>query len=205
MTTESGPALGDNQTRCLRHPGLRDPSRLARHREAREHYLDEVLHPPDRSTLGYGLVVGVLVLILLGAFLVGPLPRSGERDCGVEPGPGVDWNGCSFEALVAPGANLAGANLRNVSLSGADLFGAKLKRADASFAVLPGAFLRGADMYQATLVGANLRQADLSFSSLREADLSYADLTGAQLTGADLAGARLAHTICRTYGANLLI
>ena len=192
MTTESRATSKGTPDGGICHPTLRDPARLARHLGAREHYLDEVLHPPDKSGLSYTVVTAVLVSILIGAFALAPLPKTGERDCDARPGPGVDWNGCSVEA---PGANLVGANLRNVSLRGADLFGARLKRADASFAMLPGSFLRGADLYQAILVGANLQGADLLFSSFRGADLSYADLTGAKLVGADLAGARLVHTV----------
>lgn len=170
MTSDIG-KLPDEPAACeTAHPGLRDAARLARHREARKVYVDELLHPPDTRGTSYPAIAAVLVAILVGRFMFAPLPTTAERDCDANPGPGIDWNGCTFESLVAPGINLAGANLRSVSL-------------------------RGADFNRATLVGANLQQADLSFSSLREADLSYADLTGAQLTGADLAGARLEHTI----------
>ncbi len=195
LTSETRQMVKEDPGCAPRHPGLRDPARLARHEQAHQRYVDEVLHPPDRRYASYAAVTAVLVSILVGGFMFAPLPKTGERDCQAKAGPGVDWNGCSFDSLVAPGVNLAGANLRNVSLRGADLFGARLKQADASYAILAGSFLRGADIQQTTLVGANLQRADLSFSSLREADLSYADLTGAQLTGADLRGARLGHTI----------
>lgn len=184
-----------NQGSGLQHPSLRDATCLARHREARAQYVDELLHQPDRRGMSYAVVAAVLAAVFVGAWIFAPTLLLTERDCAAEARPGVDWDGCSFDALVAPGVNLLGANLRNVTLRGANLSAARLSRADLSFAELPGSFLRGADMQHAILVGANLQRVDLSFSSLRGADLSYANLTGADLTGADLGGAKLDHTL----------
>ena len=116
MTSDTAEMAGEAAECAPAHPGLRDPVRLERHREARKLYVDELLHPPDTRSTGYVAVAAVLVSILVGAFMFTPLPTTAERDCGTKPGPGIDWNGCTFESLVAPGVNLAGANLRNVSL-----------------------------------------------------------------------------------------
>ena len=153
MTSDIG-KLPDEPAECVTaHPGLRDPARLARHRETRQVYVDKLLHPPDPRSTSYPAIAAVLVVILLSGFMFAPLPTTAERDCDANPGPGIDWNGCTFESLVAPGVNLAGANLRSASLRGADLFGGNLKQADVSFATLSGSFLRGADFNRATLVG----------------------------------------------------
>ena len=140
MTSDIG-KLPDETAECVTaHPGLRDPARLARHREARKVYVDELLHPPDTRSTSYPVIAAVLVAILVGGFMFAPLPTTAGRDCDANPGPGINWNGCTFESLVAPGVNLAGANLRSVSLRGADLFGGVSSRRMCRLRPCPGRF-----------------------------------------------------------------
>ena len=147
-----------------------------------------------------------LVLTGLAALLLGGLLPTGaaEAACTDPPGPGVNWQRCSFDGLDLTSLDLTGARLRDGSFFRTDFSGSSLSETEslrAKFvnatmkevvfdgAKLYEADLTKADLTDASLVGADLRRAKLFRATLRGADLTDARLTGADLTRADLSGA----------------
>jgi len=121
--------------------------------------------------------------------------------CTDPPGPGVNWQRCSFDGSDLGAVDLSGARLRDVSFFRADLSGSNLTKSDSSGAkyinakmhstVLDGAKLYDADLTKADLTGASLVGADLRLARFYRATLRGADLTKARLRGTDLARADL--------------
>ena len=137
------------------------------------------------------LAVAFFALALALTLLLGDGERDGLADCEAVPAPGVSWQNCRKEGLVAPSAEMPGAHLSNARLVQARLAGVNLGNADMRFIDLTQADLAFAKLQQVDLTGANLRGTDLSNADLNGADLSFADLSDARLEGAVLTGARL--------------
>lgn len=153
-----------------------------------------------RSTPGkirwtpFVLAAALLASILLAAVVMSPAPRR-PVDCGMRPGPGVNWEFCDKVAADLRGVVLRGAVLRNARLAGADLSGADLRDADLAYADLSGAVLRNADLGGARLVGAVGRAASFSGARLIDADFEFADLVAAAFDGAVMRGTRFNQAI----------
>lgn len=138
----------------------------------------------------------VLAVVLFGLALattlwLGDPGQNGAAACDAAAAPGVRWQNCHKEGLVAPSAKLSGAHMANARLMRARLAGAELAQADMRFVDLTQADLAYAKLQQADLTGGNLRGVDLSNADLRGADLSFVDLSEARLGGALFDGARL--------------
>jgi len=140
------------------------------------------------------LAAALLASILLAAVVMSPAPRS-PIDCGVRPGPGVNWEFCNKVAADLRGAVLRGAVLSNARLAGADLTAADLRGADLAYADLSGAVLRDADLSGARLVGVNARAASFSGARIINADFEFADLVAAAFDGAVRSGTRFNQAI----------
>jgi uncharacterized protein YjbI with pentapeptide repeats len=147
------------------------------------------------------LLLAVLVAAGLGSFAN---PRPAVAGCTEPPGPGVNWQRCTFDGLNLKEVDLSGARLRDGSFFRADLSAANLSETEAYRAKfvnagLQGAVFDGAKLYEAdltkadltgaSLVGVDLRRARLYRAVLRDANLTGAQLKGADLTRADLSGA----------------
>lgn len=173
---------------------------VLRHRELRH----GVAHPDrDKGRLYCypAAVAGLVVVGLLLSYLLGAAqPEPPVPECGAQPRPGINWNGCNLAGLDSPNANLVGAQLRNTRLDAADLSGATLAGGNLEYAILNRGNLHNADLSHARLVGVAARAADLRDARLNHADLSYANLGDARLEGADLSGANLSHAIWVDHG-----
>ena len=128
------------------------------------------------------------------------------EDCFVDPGPGVDWSGCSKEKLMLTGGDMQGANLTGTILNGsgfaeANLAGAKLDGAEISRVSFKSANLSNASMEKASGSKVEFAGANLSGARLAKLDVSRSNFTGANLAGADLTKAEL--TRCDFAGADL--
>lgn len=144
-----------------------------------------------KATVTMLLAVAFFVLALALTLLLGDGSREGAADCDAEPAPGVYWQNCRKEGLVAPAAQMGGAHLSNARLMMARLAGVDLRQADMRFVDLTQSDLAYAKLQGVDLTGSNLRGTDLSNADLSGADLSFADLSDAKLEGAVLDGARL--------------
>lgn len=147
----------------------------------------------DRARAARAITVAMLVIVGLTAavYFAGGQETAGERDCTVEPGPGVFLEGCRLDGAQWAAASLAGARLANASLAGARLSESDLSDADLRYVNLANTDMSYAKLSHANLKGANLRLADLTNADLSGADLSFADLGGARLGGARFTGSRL--------------
>jgi hypothetical protein len=121
------------------------------------------------------LLLAVLVAAGLGSFAN---PRPAVAGCTEPPGPGVNWQRCTFDGLK----EAYRAKFVNAGLQGAVFDGAKLYEADLTKADLTGASLVGVDLRRARLYRAVLRDANLTSAQLKGADLTRADLSGATWT-----------------------
>jgi hypothetical protein len=150
--------------------------------------------PQKNRWTSFVLAAALLGSILLAAVLISPAPRS-PVDCGVRPGPGVNWEFCNKEAADLRGADLRGAVLRNARLAGADLTGADLRDADLAYADLSGAVLRDTNLIGARLVGVMARAASFGGARISNADFEFADLVAAAFDGAVMTGTRFNQAI----------
>ncbi len=124
--------------------------------------------------------------------------------CTDPPGPGVNWQRCTFDGLDFKEVDLTGARLRDSSFFRSDLsksdlsntrsFRVKFVNAVMTEVTLDGSHLQNADftkadLTNASLVGVDLRRARMFRANLRGADLTDVRLNGADITRADLSGA----------------
>lgn len=129
-----------------------------------------------------------------------------QGQCREDPGPSVDWSGCTKRILMLGGSNLDGANLSNADFSGTDLTGSSMKGANVTKAnlvrtSLAQSDLTGADFDKAegyrsdfpavkamgaSFVAAELQRSDFSSADLRDADFTKAELGRAVFSGATL-------------------
>jgi hypothetical protein len=142
------------------------------------------------------LVMGVLLLVAIGyGTYIGAPPDLPDPDCGMEPGPGVNWRNCRLDGLTAESSDFQGGLLNNTILRDAHLSGSLFNNADLQYADLSGADLSHGEFRQAAMKGSGLRNADLSYADLSHADLSFANLSGANLGGANLNGVQFSQAI----------
>ncbi len=203
------PADEERAGQDRRHSQEGDPSRHPRgpdrrkaededsveRRERRERVVRSLWQQPENSRTPVVITIAVVLALIVLGYLLTPEKTQDLPDCGVPPGPGVNWANCILPAADLAEKDLSGARLRNTHLARSNFFAARLRGADLAYSQLLLANLSYADLENADLKGANLKQADLRSANLRNADLSYADLTGARLGGAELAGANLENAI----------
>lgn len=144
-----------------------------------------------KATITMVVAVSFFAVALGLTIWLGDGGGDGAADCEAVPAPGVHWQNCRKEGLVAPAADMQDAHLSNARLMMARLAGVDLRRADMRFVDLTQADLAFAKLQGVDLTGASLRGADLSNANLSGADLSFADLTDVRLDGSRLDGARL--------------
>lgn len=162
-----------------------------------------------RSTLGTGLLVGVLVSGTIAAAQAIEQNAAEERARAQTAATALD----DLRLTLSLRANSSGVTLSHVDLTGIDLAGKDLSRAQMigtilngsilSATDLRGSYLQGAALTRSQLVdvnltGAHLEHADLNGSDLNRASLKDATATGVQCLGcdldrADLRGAFMAH------------
>ena len=127
-------------------------------------------------------------------------PSSLAQNCRDNPGPSVDWHGCSKKTLMLDGsdftkANLTGADfsytdLRNSTFSGADLTKAKLIRS-----LLNGASAENAIFERIEAYRASFESILANGTSFRTGELQRASFSGAQLRGASFEKADLSRAV----------
>ena len=147
----------------------------------------------------------LLMILALGAPVLGIPVSAHAADCTAIPAPKVDWQRCYVDERDLSGHDLSHSRLRETSfqrtklrgtiLNGVDAYRSRFVSADLTKAQLDGGIFVEADFTRANLSGATRLGADLSrarffHALLRGADLTGAKLTGAEFTNADLSGAR---------------
>lgn len=185
------PAAADAAPRPERRQAP-EPESMQLHREHKAKLIQDLREKSVRERRFTRIVVPVAVVLALGLLVLGMLLRPtepvSEPNCAAAAAPGVNWNNCNLEQLVAANQQLPGLLARNSNLREANLMGAVLSGADLAYSDLSQANLGYADLKGAALKGANLRGADLTYADLTGADLTYADLKGARLGGAVVEG-----------------
>ena len=126
---------------------------------------DEIVNPPDYTTIDYGRVEYSTEL--------------------------PDYEEYLDSKAKLIGVNLVLADLTGANLTGADLTGSNLAYANFTDANLSEANLSGANLGECRFINSDLSSADLTNSILRRADLTNANLDRANVTNANLIGAEL--------------
>lgn len=171
-----------------------EPKVIRNHRAAKTDLRE--LSKQRRFPLSAVSVMSILLALAIGyGVYLGAPPALPDPDCGINPGPGVNWRNCRLDALSAESRDFQGGNLSNTILRNARLSGSLFNDADLQYADLSGADLSHGEFKRAGMKGTELRNADLSYADLGGADLSFSNLSGANLGGANLNGADFSQAI----------
>jgi uncharacterized protein YjbI with pentapeptide repeats len=177
-------------------PGRREPESLttAEYRQQREQVSSEIRPRRDKSLLGLGLVIILIVGGVIAAFQLPP-PEVEEAQCNSPARAKINWQNCQLVGLQSINSNLSESQLSNANLESANLLGSNFQKADVSYANLKNANLSFVEFQNARMLGADLHGADLTNADLTNADLSYANLQGAKIKNTNFTGAILSNVI----------
>lgn len=135
------------------------------------------------------LLCGIAALSLMSV-------EPARAGCSDNPGPRIDWTGCSKARRMLAGDDFTGSIFTKAALGASDfagsvLKGAKLNETEVTRTRFEGANLSQADFTKAVGWRANFVNANLSKAVLHAADMSRSDFTKANLTGANLSKSEL--------------